>query len=92
MNFPFICGNISATHVEYIFLRVGDSKAFEVMTSTDEKEQRANNDLHSTTEKKDIANDDTYLIGSLGSATLYQGNRDKNHKLGYIVSTEKYIW
>jgi hypothetical protein len=40
---------------------------YEVMTSTDEKEQRANNDLHSTTEKKDIANDDTYLIGSLGS-------------------------
>ena len=21
MHFPFICGNISATHVEYIFLR-----------------------------------------------------------------------
>jgi hypothetical protein len=57
------------------------------MTSTDEKEQRANNDLHSTTEKNDVANDDTYMIGSLGSinsllsATLYQGNRDKNHKL-----------
>ena len=38
----------------------------------------------------------TYPIGSLGSvasllaATLYQGNRERKHKLWNIVSTERY--
>jgi hypothetical protein len=31
------------------------------MTSTDEKEQRANNDLHSTTDTSDIAKSASYL-------------------------------
>ena len=30
-------------------------------------------------------------VASLLAETLYQGNLDKNHKLWYIISTERYI-
>jgi hypothetical protein len=30
-------------------------------------------------------------VASLLATTLYQGNTDRNHKLGNIVSTERYI-